>query len=51
MQLSTENFGEDGPDHSLTNIAYLNQSANGFEVIVWGDRAQTTSGFSSVKVD
>jgi hypothetical protein len=53
IQLTAEDFGEDGPDYTITSIAYLNQSARGFEVIIWGDRRQTTAngGFSSVAVD
>lgn len=51
IQLSTANFGEDGPDYSETSIAYLYQNTNGFEVIIWGDRHQTTGGTSAVKAN
>lgn len=41
IQLTAENFGEDGPDYTITTIAYRYQSSKGFEVIIWGDRSQT----------
>ena len=41
IQLTAENFGEDGPDYTITTIAYRYQSKRGFEVIIWGDRSQT----------
>ncbi|MCQ0110944.1 hypothetical protein SAMN04487906_1497 [Zhouia amylolytica] len=41
VQLTAENYGEDGPDYVITSIASRNQSANGFEVIIWADRIQT----------
>ena len=44
IQLTAENYGEDGPDYVITSIAYRNQSKRGFEVIIWGDRIQTISG-------
>jgi len=41
VQLTAENYGEDGPDYVITSIACRNQSKNGFEVIIWADRIQT----------
>ena len=41
IQLTAENYGEDGPDHVITSIASRNQGKNGFEVIIWADRIQT----------
>jgi len=48
IQLTAENYGEDGPDYSLTSIAYRYQWKNGFEVIIWADRSQTGAGWASV---
>ena len=52
IQLTAENFGEDGPDYTITTIAYRYQSKRGFEVIIWGDKSQTmpTSGGKPVPV-
>lgn len=41
IQLTSENYGEDGPDYVITSIAYRYQSKRGFEVIIWADRVQT----------
>lgn len=50
VQLTAENYGEDGPDHVLTSIALRNQSTRGFEVLIWADRIQTVSGYSLTTV-
>ncbi len=41
IQLTAENYGEDGPDYVITTIACRYQSKSGFEVIIWADRSQT----------
>ena len=41
IQLTAENYGEDGPDYVITSIACRNQNKKGFEVIIWADRIQT----------
>lgn len=48
VQLTPENYGEDGPDYVVTTIATRYQSINGFEVIIWADRAQTLPGHHTV---
>lgn len=42
IQLTAENYGEDGPDYVITSIASRYQNQNSFEVIIWADRIQTT---------
>lgn len=41
VQLTAENYGEDGPDYVTTSIAIRNQFTSSFEVIIWADRVQT----------
>ena len=41
IQLTAENYGENGPDYVITTIAHRYQSGSGFEVIIWADRSQT----------
>jgi trimeric autotransporter adhesin len=43
VQLTAENYGEDGPDYVFTTIAIRYQTTNSFEVIIWADRHQTLS--------
>ncbi|WP_422104576.1 hypothetical protein [Winogradskyella sp.] len=43
IQLTAENYGEDGPDYVITSIASRYQTIRGFEVIIWADRIQTIS--------
>lgn len=50
IQLTAENYGEDGPDYVITSIASRYQSVDGFEVIIWGDRIQTSQGYTLVPV-
>ena len=50
IQLTAENYGEDGPDHVITSIAIRNQSVRGFEVLIWADRVQTLEGYTFVTV-
>ncbi len=41
IQLTPENYGEDGPDHGECSIAALGPiDKTGFNVVVWGDRRQ-----------
>ena len=48
VQLTPENYGEDGPDYVVTSIATRYQSINGFEVIIWADRFQTLPGDNTI---
>ncbi len=51
VQLTAENYGEDGPDYVFTTIALRYQTKKSFEVIIWADRIQTlASGYSIVPV-
>lgn len=52
IQLTPENYGEDGPDYVITTIAVRYQSISKFEVIIWADRIQTLEppGYSLVPV-
>ncbi len=51
VQLTAENYGEDGPDFVITTIALRYQNAGGFEVLIWADRTQTLGpGYSLVPV-
>jgi hypothetical protein len=45
IMLTAENFGEDGPDFTITSIAHRYQTKRGFEVIIWGDRSQGGVGY------
>jgi hypothetical protein len=41
VQLTSETYGEDGPDYVFTTIGLRYQSVKKFEVIIWADRSQT----------
>ena len=41
VQLTPENYGEDGPDYVTTTIAVRYQTKRSFEVLIWADRTQT----------
>ena len=48
VQLTPENYGEDGPDYTITTIALRNQTVQGFEVFIWADRVQTIASGNTV---
>lgn len=48
VQLTPENYHEDA-DFVFTTIAPRAQSINGFEVIIWADRSQTTGGIRAIR--
>ena len=49
VQLTADSYGEDGPDFVLTTIATRFQKISGFEVLIWGSRAQTIGGIHPVR--
>ncbi|MDC6361856.1 MULTISPECIES: hypothetical protein [Flavobacteriaceae] len=49
VQLTAENFGENGPDFTVTSIALRYQTKKNFEVIIWGDRVQSGLKMETVK--